>query len=144
MTLEMRTLDPVNDLSLFSVAYGWRAKRRAEGRMSFEDFVLKSPGQVVLGLFNGQFLAVYVVKEFKPHHYDMHFTSKRNTPREYLVAGGIQVTSKLIRLGAIEVSAVIRARNLALKRFLEDCGYSLEKELTFDDSPHLWLRYVAI
>lgn len=111
--------------------------------MPFEDFVAPNPTQSVIGLFNGEFLAAYMVREYAPRYYDMHFTSKRRAPRQYLVAGGIQITNWLIENGAIEVSAIIMARNRALKEFLEDCGYTLERELTFTNSIHTWLRYVA-
>ena len=146
MNLELRGLNPDRDLELFREAHGWRTKRvhRASGgQMPFEDFIAPNPTQATIGLFNGEFLAAYLVREYSPQCYEMHFTAKRQAPRNYLVAGGIQLTTWLIQNGAIEVSAIIMARNKALKRFLQDCGYTLEKELTFTDSPHIWLRYVA-
>lgn len=144
MKLELRGLDPVADRPLFREAHAWRKPKRVSAeQISFDQFAKPDPSQVVMGLFNGEFLAAYMVKEYAPRYYDMHFTSKRQTPREYLVAGGIQITSWLIEHGAIEVSAIIISRNRALKRFLEDCGYTLEKELSFNNSRHTWLRYVA-
>lgn len=145
MNVILRTLDPVADLSLFREAHNWRSRpRRASGgQMPFEEFVVPTPTQAVMGLFNGEFLAAYMVREYAPQCYDMHFTAKRQAPREYLVAGGIQLTTWLIQNGAIEVSAFIVARNKALRGFLEDCGYRLERSVRFDNSPHEWLKYVA-
>lgn len=144
MKLEMRGLDPVADYELFREAYDWRKVSRLQhGRLSFETFT--NPSEVTtMGLFNGEFLAVYVIEENQRGHFGMHFTSKRGTPREYLVAGGIQITNWLIENGAMEVSALITKRNRALRQFLEDCGYSLEKEMTFDDSSYTWLRFIAV
>lgn len=139
--LILRGLNPNVDASLFREAYDWRKVSRLQhGKLSFEAFC----DSTVLGLFNGEFLAVYVIEEPVKGLFSMHFTSKRKTPREYLVAGGIQITNWLIANGALEVSAVIVARNRALRKFLEDCGYTLEKEMRFDDSPHVWLRYIAV
>jgi hypothetical protein len=146
MKLELRHLSPERDADLFCEAHNWRAARShrvSGGQMPFEDFVAPNSTQVVMGLFNGEFLAAYMVREYAPQHYDMHFTAKRQVPREYLVAGGIQLTNWLIKNGAIEVSAFIVARNRVLQRFLEDCGYKLERSMRFDDSPHEWWRYVA-
>lgn len=142
--LELRRLNPVHDLLLFREAYDWRARHKPEGRMTFEQFTTQEPGQAVLGLFNGEFIGVYVVQEYAPNSFDMHFSSKRHSPREYLVAGGIKLTNLLIESGAIEVSAIIMARNHVLKSFLEDCKYTLEREMTFPESRHTWLRYVAV
>lgn len=146
MILELRGLNPVNDLELFHQAYNWRVSQKLKhlrpGRMSFEEFA--SDDVTVMGLFNGDFLAAYVVKEYQPGYFDMHFTSKRKAPRDYLVAGGIQITDWLIEHGAREVSALIVSRNRPLAAFLEDCGYSAVETLTFEDSPHRWLKYVAI
>jgi hypothetical protein len=144
--IELRTLDPATDFNLFREAHNWRTRRshRASGgQMPFKEFVAPNPAQAVMGLFNGEFLAAYLVREYALQHYDMHFTAKRQVPREYLVAGGIQLTSWLIKNGAIEVSALIVARNKALRMFLEDCGYKLERSTRFDNSPHEWLKFVA-
>lgn len=140
MSLILRGLDPNADLPLFHEAYEWRKVSRLQhGRLSFEQFC----DLTALGLFNSEFLAVYVIEEPQPAYFSMHFSSKHGTPREYLVAGGIKATSWLIENGAQEVSAVITARNRALQKFLEDCGYKLEKEMKFQDSPHGWLKYIA-
>lgn len=140
--LTMRGLDPVADLALYREAFEWRAKNRP-GHLSFDQWLDVGPNQAMLGLFNGEFIALYMVKQFAPAQMDMHFTSKRGAPRNYLVAGGIQITNWLIVNGALEVSALILKRNHALRQFLEDCRYSLDRELTFPDSPRTWLRYVA-
>lgn len=145
MSLELRGLHPVNDLELFHEAYNWRVSQKLKhlrpGRMPFKEFA--SNEVTVMGLFNGEFLAAYVVKEYQPGCFDMHFTSKRKAPREYLVAGGIYLTNWLLEHGAQEVSALIVSRNRPLSRFLEDCGYSVSQIMTFDDSPYQWLKYVA-
>lgn len=144
MTLEMRVLDPHAELDLFQTAYNWRPERKKHvgaNQMPFEDFV---GSWAVLGLFNSEFIAVYVVREYQSGYFDLHFTSKRKTPREYLVAGGIQITNWLMENGAREVSAVIVSRNRPLASFLEDCGYAVAETLTFDNSPHPWLKYVAV
>lgn len=145
MSLEMRGLDPVADRGLYNEAFNWRARNRP-GHLPFEKWLEVGPEQAMLGLFNGEFIALYMVVQFAPALFDMHFTSKRGVPREYLVAGGIQITNWLIENGALEVSALIRARNKPLRRFLEDCGYSLVSRPTFSDTLRLvqWLKYAAI
>lgn len=140
-SLILRGLDPANDVSLFREAYSWRKVSRLQhGKLSFEAFC----GSTAMGLFNGEFLAVYVIEESPKGVFQMHFTSKPRSPREYLVAGGIKVTSWLVENGALEVSAMITARNRALRKFLEDCGYTLDRVMQFDDSPHEWWKYIAI
>lgn len=145
MNLELCGLDPVVDAALFREAFDWRAKQKLNHlrpkQMPFEVFA--GDDRLVMGLFNGQFLAAYVAKEYAPGFWDMHFTSKRNTPREYLVAGGVGITSHLIEKGAQEVSALIVARNRPLREFLGSCGYALDRVMRFSDSPYQWLRYVA-
>ena len=144
MKVELRSLDPEADYDLFREAHNWRRPSRVSAdQVSFDEFIRPDPAKAVLGLFNGDFLAVYLIREWMPQHYDMHFTAKRSAPRDYLVAGGIQITNWLIKNGAVEVSAFIIARNRALKRFLEDCGYKLARSERFEDSPREWLRYVA-
>lgn len=146
MNLELRHLNPESDLGLFREAHNWRtlrSQRASSGQMPFEEFVAPNPTQAVMGLFNGEFLAAYMVKEYAPQHFEMHFTAKRQAPRAYLVAGGIQLTSQLVQNGAVEVSAFIMARNTALRKFLEDCGYRLERSMRFENSPHEWLRFIA-
>lgn len=142
--LEMRKLDPEIDLELFHTAYNWRPERKKHvgaNQMPFDDFL---NSWAVLGLFNGEFVAAYVVKEYQKGFFDLHFTSKRKTPRDYLVAGGIQITNWLIENGAWEVSALIISRNHALRKFLEDCGYKPKGILTFTGSPQEWVKYVAV
>lgn len=144
--LELRHLNPETDVELFREAHNWRtlrSKRASGGQMPFEEFIAPNPIQAVMGLFNGEFLAAYMVKEYALQHYDLHFTAKRRAPRECLVAGGIQLTTWLIQNGAVEVSAIIVARNTALRKFLEDCGYKLERPVRFENSFHNWLKYVA-
>lgn len=141
--LTLRYLDPKAEPELFQEAYSWRSKRgnAQAGQMPYRDFL---NSWATMGLFNGEFIGVYVIQEYQQGHFDMHFTAKRKTPREYLVAGGIQITNWLMENGAREVSAVIIARNRALKEFLEDCGYEVSQPMKFKDSPHLWLKYVAV
>lgn len=143
--LRLRGLHPVADIDLFHEAYDWRAKNRP-GHLPFERWLEVGPEQSMLGLFNGEFIALYMVKQFAPGFYDLHFTSKRGVPRDYLVAGGIQITNWLLANGAIEVSALISARNRPLQRFLESCGYSLVGRPTFNDTlgAAQWLKYAAI
>lgn len=146
MKLELRHLNPERDVELFREAHNWRTKRslRASGgQMPFKEFIAPNPTQVVMGLFNGEFLAVYMVREYAPQCYDMHFTARRQAPRAYLIAGGIWLTSWLIESGAVEVSALIVARNKALRQFLEDCGYKLKRSMRFQDSSREWLKFVA-
>lgn len=139
----LRLLDPNTDSQLFEESYSWRPKRGKAhaGQMPFNSFLNSS---AVMGLFNPEFIAVYVIQEYDKGFFDMHFNAKRRTPREYLVAGGIWITNWLLNEGACEVSGMVISRNTALRRFLEDCGYVVEKEVSFENSPHRWIRYKAV
>lgn len=137
-TLELRALDPETDLDLFRESYGWRPERKKHlqpDRLPFADFSKSDPHQIVMGLFNGEFLAAYLINETAPSYYDLHFTSKKGTPRDYLVAGGIWITDWLIEAGAQEVSAIIVSRNRPLREFLLDCGFEFAECLTFPNLP---------
>lgn len=146
MTLEIRALNPDLDLELCREAYGWRTRRKKHiqpDRLPFEEFSKADPHQVVMGLFNGEFLAAYLINEFSPGRFDLHFTSKKGAARDHLVAGGIWVTDWLIENGATEVSAIIVHRNRPLREFLLDCGFGFTECLTFPNLP-LCLKYTAI
>lgn len=145
MRLELRGLNPDGDIDLFREAYAWRDKKNKR-RMGFEEFARTDAQQARVGLFNGEFIALYGVTEYAPAHYDMHFTSKRGAPRQYLVAGGIRITNWLIENGACEVSALIMARNRPLREFLEACGYSFVSETVFEEQDKMvrYLKYAAL
>src|SRR6185369_8959427 len=124
-SLKLELLNPETDLALFQEAYSWRSpKKHAQpDRAPFESFISPSPRQIVAGLFNGQFLAAYVLYEFDPKCYEAHFTSRRNVPRETLLAGARMVIDAFFQNGAEQIIGWVVVRNRAMGKFLEDLGF---------------------
>lgn len=125
----LRLLNPESDLELFRESYGWRTAPKAHvqpDRMSFETFAANDPTQIAIGLFNGQFLAVYFLHETEPSKFQAHFTSKRGVPREVLLDGAKEVISQFLDNGATELEAWVTERNKPLRSFLEDLGFTAE------------------
>ena len=140
--LELRLLDPTTDLDLFREAYNWRprAKKHAQpDRGTFESFVSDDPRQIVVGVSNGQLLAVFLLCEWKEKHFEAHFTSRRGTPREILIEGGQMIRDAFFENGAQELCAWVTKRNTALKGYLEALGFSPGEEKEFQQK--LFIRY---
>lgn len=127
--LELKLLDPLTDLELFREAFQWRSepkKHVGANRMAFETFIADDPRQIVVGVFNGEFIAAFLLYEIEEGGvYDCHFTSKRGTPKELLIEGGKMVRDAFFENGAKELSAKIIKRNTALKAYLEALGFEL-------------------
>ena len=131
--LQLRLLDPATDLDLFRRAYDWRTPKRhtQPTRMSFESFTDTDPTQTVVGLFNGELQAVYLLHEYQPYHFDVHMTSDRSAPRENVLEGARRVLRCLFDGGAKEVSALIIARNQPLCHFVEAIGMHRVSRMRF-------------
>lgn len=123
--LQLRALDPATDSELFQLAWGWRIPKRhlSAQQMSYSAFADSDPTQVVLGLFNGELQAVYLVREWQPAYFETHFTSSKTAPRENVLAGAQRILKWLMDNGAQEVSAFVRPRNTPLCRFVEAIGF---------------------
>lgn len=140
--LELRVLDPVEDIELFKEAYSWRTRPKKHvqpNRAPFKSFVSDDPRQMVIGLFNGQFIAAFVFYEFDPQQYECHFTSRRGSSKENLIEGGKQIRDACLQNGAKELCAWITKRNLALKSYLEALDFSPIEEREFEGKP--FVRY---
>lgn len=132
--LQLRLLDPATDLDLFRRAYSWRLtpKRHTQPtRMSFETFTDTDPTQTVVGLFNGELQAAYLLHEYEPYRFDVHMTSDRCAPRENVLEGARRVLRCLFEGGAKEVSALIVARNRPLCQFVEAIGMRRVSRMRF-------------
>lgn len=123
--LELRALDPVADAELFKLAWSWRTPKRhvSAPQMSYSAFADNDPTQVVLGLFNGELLAIYLIREWEQGKFETHFTSRKSTPRGHVLAGARRILDWLIENGAEEVSALVRPENKPLCRFVEEVGF---------------------
>lgn len=131
--LQLRPLDPTTERELFELAYNWRnrPKRHTQpDRMPFEMFAADDPKQVVMGLFNGELQAVYVFCEGERGHFDCHFTSSRNAPREWVIAGAQRMVDWFKEHGVIELTAYIVARNRPLRAFVELLGFTQVKDVS--------------
>lgn len=139
--LELQLLDPTADLDLFQEAYKWRAAKKhvQPDRASFEAFIADDPHQIVVGVFNGQFCAAFLLYEWKEQHFEAHFTSKRGTSREILIEGGKLIRDAFFENGAQELCAWVTKRNIALKGYLEALGFSPGEEKEFQQKP--FIRY---
>lgn len=124
--LDLRVLDPHTDISLFEESYNWRpTPKRHVGtnRASFETYIADDPRQIVIGVFNGQFIAAFLFYEFEPQKYDAHFTSRKGMARGTLLKGAQEVIDALFTNGAKEITAWIVSRNTPLRRFVEDLKF---------------------
>ena len=92
--------------------------------MAFETFAADDDRQIVIGVFNGEFIAAFLLYEIEPKVYDCHFTSKRGTSREVLLEGGRMVRDAFFENGAKELTARIVERNTPLKGYLEALGFT--------------------
>lgn len=132
--LTLRALDPDQDLELFKLAYSWRAKPKRHtqpDRMDFSDFAAPDPSQIVMGLFKGELVAVYLFREWEQGKYEAHFTSKRGTPRTHVLAGARRILTWFMDNGAVEVSCFVRPRNRAVRRFVTELGFGVESRVIF-------------
>ena len=128
MSLYLRPLDVVDDANLFRESYNWRPKHRKTqpNPMSLEQFMSNDPSQLTIGLFNGDFLAVYVLQEVEPAKFQVHFTSSRKADPEDVIAGARQVLAFMLENGGKEVWAYIVARNDPVRRFVESVGFEFD------------------
>lgn len=119
--IELRVLEPAADLDLFREAHNWRRSKRHIGanEASFEDLIDPDPRQITIGVFNGQYCAMFLLYEDAPGYFNAHFTSKRGTPKESLIQAGEQIRDAFMENGAVELCAWITARNRALRTYLE-------------------------
>lgn len=128
MKLDLRALNPETERHLFEESYRWRGNKKTNAlrpdRMSFETFSASDPSQVVMGLFNGSLCAIYVIHHNSDGTVGTHYTSKRGTPKEYVLAGARWLLRWLLENGALEVQAFVSPKNKPLCRFVEDIGYS--------------------
>lgn len=131
--LELRLLDPTTDIELFREAYEWRnPKKHAQpDRAPFEAFIATDPKQIVVGVFNGHFCAAFLLYEYKPGHFEAHFTSKRGAPRESLIEGGKLIRDAFLQNGAQELCAWIIERNTALMGYLDALGFRAAESKRF-------------
>lgn len=142
MGLTLQLLDPLADLELFREAYRWRkTKKHAQpDRAPFETFASNDPRQIVVGVFNGSFVAAFLLYEWQEGGYfECHFTSKRGTPRETLIEGGRMIRDAFLQNGAVELCAWVTKRNSALKNYLAALNFSPVEEKEFCQKP--FIRY---
>lgn len=92
--------------------------------MAFETFAADDDRQIVIGVFNGEFIAAFLLYEIEPQVYDCHFTSKRGTNRKVLLEGGCMVRDAFFGNGAKELTARIVERNAPLRHYLEALGFT--------------------
>jgi hypothetical protein len=144
-SLKLLPLNPETDLELFKVAYNWRTKkRRISGpQMSFEAFSEINPTHLTVGLFNGELLAVYFLREWEPAKYEAHFTSKRGVSRETLLWGAKTILDLMLVNGAAEVVALIVPQNRALRRFVTQIGMGRESVCLFSCTDELNVCSIA-
>ena len=102
-SLTLRPLDPIDDLELYREAYDWRPKPKrhtSAPQLPFESFTEINPTHLTIGLFNGELLAVYFLREWEPTKYEAHFTSRRGAPRETLLLGAKAILNLMLDNGA--------------------------------------------
>jgi len=90
--------------------------------MPFETFTDTDPTHLTIGLFNGELLAVYFLREWEPARYEAHFTSRKGVPRETLLWGARQVMNLVLSNGGAEICALVLAENRPLRQFVTELG----------------------
>lgn len=119
--LTLRALNPQTEGDLFQEAYRWRKSPRRD-RVAFEVFAADDPRQIVMGLFDGEsFLAVYVFYQISPSEFDCHFTSRRDAPKEAVLAAGKWLVEFFVR-NNLHLTTHVAARNGPLRRWVESVG----------------------
>ena len=88
--------------------------------MSFDDFSADDPRQIVLGLFNGELQAAYLLRE-ADNIWECHFTSRRDAPKDAVLAGARWVIDYFVANG-MRLRAYVRPRNVPLRAFAEAVG----------------------
>lgn len=134
MPIELKLLDPSSDLELFHEAYNWRPKPKKHAqpdRIPFDKFIADDPLQTVIGVFDGQFIAAFLLNEYEQGRFEAHFSSKRGTPKETLIKGGEMIRDAFFENGAKELCAWITVRNTALKSYLEALGFEAGETKAF-------------
>ena len=132
--LRLQLLDPVSDLELFQQAYSWRVRPKPHvqpDRMSFADFSAGAPTDIAIGLFNGDFQALYFLHEVQPAIYQAHFTARPKTSRELLLWGAALIIREFFTNGAKEIHAWVTPRNKPLQTFLTHLGFECVAEQHF-------------
>jgi hypothetical protein len=127
--LLLRALNPQTEQELFHTAFDWRKSPRRD-RVAFEVFAADDPNQIVMGLFNeADFLAVYVFYQISPDTFDCHFTSRRDAPKDAVLAAGRQLVS-FFNANNLHLSTHIAARNGPLRRWAEAVGLVVSQKNT--------------
>lgn len=143
--IELRILDPVTDIKFFREAYNWRTRPKKHiqpDRASFQTFTSTDPRQIVIGVFNGQFCAAFLLYEYEPGRFEAHFTSRRGTAKETLVEGGVMIRDAFLKNGAVELCAWITERNKGLRTYLEALGFQEDSQKEIDG--RRFVRYIRV
>lgn len=142
--LTMRALSPETEVELFREAYSWRTPKRhlQPDRMAFEDFSANDPSQIVWGLFNGKLCAVFVFKEFEKGRFESHFTSRRDVPKNYILAAAGRLVDWFMENGA-ELTADVIKRNTPMRRFVESIGFHPTGIFVFPPDNREFVHYSA-
>ena len=130
--LIIRSINPQTERELLEVAYLWRPGKPRKNRMPFDQFAADYPNQVVMGLFNGDLIAVYFFHQIGETEYQAHFSADRKADRSAVLAGAKQLVEWFQQNG-LQMSAFVHKRNTALRRFVESAGLMYQK----DSSCHL-------
>lgn len=98
--------------------------------MPFEQFASDAPNQIVLGLFNGELQAAYLLHEVEPNIYQCHFTSRRDAPKDAVLSAAKWIVDYFVANG-LGLVAYVRPRNVPLCRFSEAIGLKEVGRKTF-------------
>lgn len=125
----LRALNPQTEIDLYQQAYNWRNSKR--DRMKFEDFAADTPNQIVLGLFNGELQAAYLLHEVEPNVYQCHFTSRRDAPKDAVLSAAKWIVDYFVASG-LRLIALVEPRCVPLRHFSEAIGLAEvgQKEIT--------------
>ncbi len=64
-----------------------------------------------------------MLTEYEPRCFEVHFTSRRNVPREQLLAAAVEIRDAFVENGAERLVGWIAPRNRAMCLFLTDLGF---------------------
>lgn len=132
--MHLRLLDPVADLPLYHLSYNWRPRRKRHlqpTRMSFGDYT--DPHNIVIGLFDSDLCATFVLHETEAGIFECHFTSDVVVSRATLLHAAHHIVSLFLENGAVCLIAWVIERNRPMRRFVEELGFVLKGRQIFGE-----------
>jgi hypothetical protein len=103
--------------------------------MPFERFAADDPSQIVMGLFNGELIAVFMFHELEPGCYQAHFSTQRKADRIAVLSAAAKLV-EWFKENDLQMVAFVTVRNKPLQRFIENAGLYSRKPVSINEIPY--------